>query len=311
MQKTAGNKDARAAAIIRHLFEGQEDTDEAVLDLLNHLFVEDSAADLRMEHEEYRRLDEKVLQPRGIRLSQDGYSYADTPAGQTASSTTRRPAWPPAASPGDPTTTGRGATSMQGGLVGSQPRPGQSVFVVHGRDMRPVGVLRQFLFFIGLRMMSWSEAVSLTGNPQPHTYDIVKTGIDAAAAVIVIFSPDDEARINPALAEAGDPDLHAQGQARQNVILEAGMAFASAPAKTIFVKSAPTREISDIHGFNWVKLDGRWDSRQDLVNRLENAGAPVRVSHANLADPLAGPFMVEHQVEPVTSPAARPLSVEL
>jgi predicted nucleotide-binding protein len=141
-------------------------------------------------------------------------------------------------------------------------------------------------------MMPWSEAVRLTGEAQPHTYDIVHAGMTHAAAIIVIFSPDDLARVKDDFSEMDDPDRTPQGQARQNVTLEAGMAFAMAPKRTIFVKSQATREISDIAGFNWVKLNGEYDSRADLKNRLEIAGADLRPQSENLMDPRAGNFRV-------------------
>ncbi|TFB97597.1 hypothetical protein [Cryobacterium sp. HLT2-28] len=70
------------------------------------------------------------------------------------------------------------------------------------------------------------------------------------------------------------------------------MAFALARERTIFLQSAKTRDISDIAGFNWVKLNGVWDSRNDLKNRLEKAGADVRKGNFDLMDSLAGPFSV-------------------
>lgn len=171
-------------------------------------------------------------------------------------------------------------------------RDPSKVFVVHGRDMRPVETLKQYLLFLGLQMMPWSEAVGFTRASQPHIYDVVRAAMTNAAAVIVIFSPDDLARVKDDFSEPGDHDRTPQGQARQNVLLEAGMAFAMEPTRTIFLKSAATRDISDIAGFNWVKLDGKWDSRSDLKNRLTKAGAAVRQGSYDLGDPLAGAFKV-------------------
>ena len=106
--------------------------------------------------------------------------------------------------------------------------------------------------------MSWSDAVALTKEPQPTTYGVVAAGIAHAVAVIVIFSPNDEARLSREFAANDkDPELTVAGQPRQNVLLEAGMAFGTAPTRTIFVQSARTRPISDIQGFNWVNLDGK------------------------------------------------------
>lgn len=158
--------------------------------------------------------------------------------------------------------------------------------------MAPVSVITTYLQYLGLHPLTWSEAVHLTGNPQPHTYDVVLAGMNGTAATIVIFSPDDEARVKEASSEPGDPERAVQGQARQNVLLEAGMAFAMQPKRTIFVTSARTRDISDVAGFNWVKLDGKWDSRNDLRMRLQTAKAAVRSGDYDLMAPNAGPFEV-------------------
>jgi len=262
-----GNKDQRATAIIRHIFEKTVDPDAAVIDLLNYLYVED-IADRRMS-DSYKTLQTQVLEPRGITLTDAGHQLP------TLDSISSKPTRMPMQSDSPLYTADR-----------------SGVFVVHGRDTRPLHALRTFLMFAGLKTMTWSGAVKLTGKPQPTTYEVVMAGMQAAAAILVIFSPDDEARLKPALDPEGE-DSTPKGQPRQNVLLEAGMAFAASPEKTIFVNSGPTRPISDISGFNWVRMDGTWDSRQDLVNRLRTAGAAVNLQTGNLGDErLAGPFKV-------------------
>lgn len=300
---TTGNKSERSAAILRNIFDSP-DADERLLRVLDDLYLVRSGADFRMRTEEYRSLEERVLKPRGIARTDDGYQFMDAPpapapassrapGGATAATTTAASAnrVPHGGAPLPVTAATPAAQNTAASTVSAN--TSHSVFVVHGRDMRPVEVLRTYLGFLGLRVMPWSEAVSLTGKTQPHTYDIVKAGIEHSAAVIVIFSPDDEAKVRNDLAKGpDDPDLKPRGQARQNVTLEAGLAFGIAADKTIFVKSAPTREISDIDGFNWVKLDGEFDSRRDLKKRLEAAGAALRPMDDNLADKSAGPFQV-------------------
>ncbi|WIE53973.1 TIR domain-containing protein [Curtobacterium sp. MCBD17_003] len=264
----ASNKDQRATAIIRHIFD-QPDTDQLVLDMLDYLFVTPTHSDRLLEDEDYKVLEQKVLIPRGIVLTDDGYKSSGAPMAQAAPSPSPTVTSSPTPAPGN-----------------------RSVFVVHGRDDRPVKVVDQFLTFCGLEMMTWSDAVRATGKPQPTTYDIVLAGITNAAAIVVIFSPDDLGRVKDAYANSDhDPDKKPQGQARQNVILEAGMAFGIAPDRTIFIQSEPTRSLSDIDGFNWVKLNGEYDSRADLIGRLPSAKAPVR-HKPNLVDHTAGPFKV-------------------
>lgn len=170
-------------------------------------------------------------------------------------------------------------------------RSQDTVFVVRGRDPRPFDAIETYLGFLGLKVLTWNHAIKLTGEPQPRTYDIVKAGIQSAAAIVVIFSPDDLARVQEEFSEDED-DRQLKGQARQNVTFEAGMAFMSAPDRTIFVRSSSARMPSDLDGFNWVKLDGTWASREDLLNRLVAAGATAKPMDPNLNHNLAGPFKV-------------------
>lgn len=286
--QTGKNKDDRATALVRYLFEKSSTTDDHILALLDDMFVFASSADWRMESDEFRRLEDKVLLPRGVVLTDDGYKY-------DAVAVRRVDAAPIISSTGATPDSFETRPTLPKTVTTSPPEPAmsrnpKSVFVVHGQDMRPVTVLRTFLLFAGLSMMSWSEAVKATGKTQPTTYEIVKAGIDSAGAIIVIFSPDDEARLKAEFA--GGVIQRAEGQPRQNVTLEAGMAYATAPEKTIFVQSEKTRPISDIAGFNWVKMDGTWESREDLVNRLNTAGATTTLHNTNLQDSLAGPFRV-------------------
>lgn len=289
---TEGNKGERANQVVRYMFD-QADTDGLVIQLLNYLFVENPYAVTSDQNTTYRQLRVNVLEPRGVQLTDNGFALPDGRDVDTIETVERSPAPPTPAAADDlfGPLFQTGAT-VSTGVSESTTRDPRKVFVVHGRDTRPVEVLKQFLLYLGLQMMPWSEAIQLTGETQPHSYDVVRAGMTHAAAVIVIFSPDDLARVKDDFSQPDDPDRVPKGQARQNVILEAGMAFAMAPERTIFVRSAAVREISDVAGFNWVKLNGEWDSRNDLKSRLETARAAVRPGAYDLRDTLAGPFQV-------------------
>lgn len=288
--ESSGNKGERANQIVSEVFR-RSDTDLLVLALLNYLFVESPYAVTSEQNTSYQNLLTKVLNPRGVILTDNGYALPD---GRDIDSpnhgSTTQESKPPVPRPAEqvayfPTT----STSIIKPVEG---RDRKKIFVVHGRDLRPVEILASYLQFLHLEIMPWSAAVDLADGTQPHTYDIVKAGIENAAAVIVIFSPDDLARIKDEFSNDDDPDRTPTGQVRPNVLLEAGMAFALARERTIFLQSANTRAISDIAGFNWIKLNGNWDSRNDLKNRLEKAGADIRKGNFDLMDSLAGPFSV-------------------
>ncbi len=283
----------RAVLLIRWMFE-RPDTDRLVLDLLNHLFVENPYADTTDSNKTYVLLRNNVLRKRNIQLTDDGFTIG--------SQSTTAPSEEPLPFPLEPNTSAfsQGVSSFMditepvsgdASVSKGSGRPSsKTVFVVHGRDMRPVEQIERFLLFLGMTMMSWTEAARLTNESQPHTYDIVKAGMDNAAAIVVIFSPDDEARVKPEFAQ-GESTLP-EGQARQNVLVEAGMAFAQSRSKTIFVQSETTRAITDLEGFNWVTLNGKWDSRKDFINRLEAAGAKPQATHEDLTHRTAGEFRV-------------------
>jgi predicted nucleotide-binding protein len=288
------NKTERASTLINHLFE-QPNTDELVIDLLNHTFVENPYGDSELTGVAASALRKHVLEPRGLHLTNDGFRIKQQRATTAETNNSAHGAPDPAKHTGMAQGFDKfvGVTESPETKVTPPPEsaPSRTVFVVHGRDMRPVVEIERFLLFLGLTMMSWSDAVKLTGETQPHTYDIVKAGMDNASAIVVIFSPDDEARVKRHFASPGEsPDP--MGQARQNVLVEAGMAFAQSRKKTIFVQSEHTRPISDLEGFNWVSLDGEWDSRQDFIHRLEAAGAQPKPTHVQLTHRTAGHFKV-------------------
>ncbi|WP_175010193.1 nucleotide-binding protein [Cellulosimicrobium sp. TH-20] len=275
-------KAQRAADLIEHIFE-EPDPDPLIVDLLNFIYVDGPGVEWRLEPgTQLATLKKRVLDPRGIVLGPDGF---ELPGREAHPSTAPNPT---SSTPAPATTQKEAPVNAVASSPGRDP---SRVFIVHGRDERPVAVLSQFLMFIGLRAMSWAEARERTGKPQPTTYEIVTAGMAGAGAIIVIFSPDDEARLKPDLAP-GEPEETLTGQARQNVILEAGLAFASDPLRTVFVQSQRTRPITDIDGFNWVPLTGEWKHREDLYKRLRDAGARVEREPGNLSDPIAGPFKV-------------------
>lgn len=112
-----------------------------------------------------------------------------------------------------------------------------------------------------------------------------------AQAIVVIFTPDDEARLKSAFIENHDEahETEPTGQARQNVILEAGMALGAAPERTLLVRLGQTRKISDIEGINWIDLGDSWENRERLRVALVNANVTIE-PHGDLTSPNAGIF---------------------
>lgn len=171
------------------------------------------------------------------------------------------------------------ATKRQKGTR-SPARKSNSVFVVHGRNARARDAMFEFLRSIGLQPIEWTQAVKATRKGAPHNMEVVVAAFQRAAAVVVLLTPDDEARLKPEYRTSSDPAYEREltGQARPNVIFEAGRAFGSHPEATIIVELGNTRPFSDTAGVNAVRISNDPGKRRDLANRLETAGCEVDIS---------------------------------
>ena len=285
-----GGRKGRAVGLIRQIFDEEANPDPVILELLNYIYMESSSGSHRRQGETYKTLKELVLDPRGIILTASGFESPPNKRIMTATSSRGQSA--PVTSP----TVDSVHTSVPEepvSVASTVKRDPSRVFIVSGRDTRPVKVVEQFLLYIGLRPIEWSTAREWTGKSQPTTFEIVEAGMAGAGAVIVIFSPDDEARLRPKFTPGDEDDEPLTGQARQNVILEAGLAFGLDRQRTIFVRSERTRPISDVDGFNFVSLDGSTDRRRDLYKRLKGAGAQVAsLDDIDLSNGHAGAFEI-------------------
>jgi predicted nucleotide-binding protein len=157
---------------------------------------------------------------------------------------------------------------------------GKSVFVVHGRDEELRRSLFALLRALGLNPIEWRKAIQMTGRPSPYVGEILEAAFSKAVAVVVLFSPDDEAKLRSEFLKPSD-DQHERsltGQPRPNVLFEAGMAFGSKPDKTVLVQVGHMRPFSDIAGRHVVHLSDSPESRQELATKLESAGCIVDLS---------------------------------
>jgi predicted nucleotide-binding protein len=160
-----------------------------------------------------------------------------------------------------------------------QPDP-RSVFVVFGRNRKARDAMSDFLRAIDLRPVEWNEAVALTHDASPFIGEVLEAAFSAAQAVIVILTGDDLAQLRPALVRKNDLNYEREPtpQARPNVLFEAGFAFASHPKRTILVEFGRLRPFSDVQGKHVIHMDNSPARRQDLAERLRNAGCPVSLS---------------------------------
>lgn len=154
------------------------------------------------------------------------------------------------------------------------------IFVVHGRNSKARNSMFIFLRSIGLHPLEWLEAIAATGKSLPYVGEILDTAFSIAQAVIVLMTPDDEAQLREQFRLPGDPphETKLSPQARPNVLFEAGMAMGRFPDRTVIVEFGNLRPFSDIAGRHTVRLDNTTQRRQELAQRLQNAGCPVNLT---------------------------------
>lgn len=152
-----------------------------------------------------------------------------------------------------------------------------SVFVVHGRDDKLRSEVFNFLRALGLKPLEWEKVLLMTKKTNPYIGDVLDIAMGKVQAVVVLFSPDDQARLNPTLVKKSDgkAERELRGQPRPNVLFEAGLALGRHPDKTILVEVGKLRKFSDIAGRHVVRLTNEFSKRNDLANRLELLGCKV------------------------------------
>ena len=150
---------------------------------------------------------------------------------------------------------------------------------MHGRNETARNALFSFLRSIGLNPLESSEAVKAVGHPTPYIGEILDAAFSHAHAVVVLFTPDDIARLQEQFRSDRDPrhEVEPTGQARPNVLFEAGMAMGRDSNRTILVEMGKLRPFSDIAGRHIIRLDGSSKQRQQLAQRLRAAGCPVNL----------------------------------
>lgn len=173
-----------------------------------------------------------------------------------------------------------GAAQSEVATQASSPDP-RAVFVVHGRDAEVRAAMWSYLQDLGLHPLEWDELVCSTGTVTPFTGEVLESAFSKAQAVVVLMTPDDEARLHAELHAEDEPDyeLNLTCQPRPNVLFEAGMAFGAHPTRTILVEVGRLRPISDLAGRNVVRLGKTKAPLKALADRLVAAGCAVDQSH--------------------------------
>jgi hypothetical protein len=169
-------------------------------------------------------------------------------------------------------------------LVPPDPR---RVMVVYGRDGQARRAMFDFLRALGLDPGEWRRLVNETDKAAPYVGEVLEIAFARASAVVVLLTPDNEARLRDEHHGGDEPEHEREltPQARPNVLFEAGMAFGAHPDRTILVEIGKLRQFSDIAGRHAVRLDGTAAPLIDIVGRLKRAGCAVDEGGDDWADP--------------------------
>lgn len=156
-------------------------------------------------------------------------------------------------------------------------KTGNQVFVVHGRNERIRKSLFAFLRALGVQPIEWNKALAMTRKGSPYVGEVIDAAFDKAKVIVVLLTPDDEAKLKTQFVRGGDPSFERRltGQPRPNVLFEAGMAFGRQPNTTILVQVGRIRAVSDVAGRHIVHLSDSMASRQQLVAKLKATGLDI------------------------------------
>ncbi|MFT4283569.1 MAG: nucleotide-binding protein [Protaetiibacter sp.] len=157
----------------------------------------------------------------------------------------------------------------------ARPKRGREVMVVHGRDEKAKDAMFAFLKALDLKPLEWTTGIKETGSANPTVQQIVNALFSKASAVVVLLTPDDEARLRAPFHEANDPphEVNLTPQARPNVLFEAGMAISSHPDRTVMVQIGYVRPFTDIGGSFITHMTNHISKRKELATKLSAACA--------------------------------------
>lgn len=144
------------------------------------------------------------------------------------------------------------------------------VFVVHGRNHVARDAVIQLVESIG---MEWRDlhSVEFKYSTSDSLWETVYIGIRLAKAVIVLFTPDETAQLQP---DHGDEA--AREQSRPNVFLEAGLALGMRKDRTILLQVQPAKRPSDLQGHFWIDADDPDDWRELVERKLRSFGCQCK-----------------------------------
>lgn len=152
-----------------------------------------------------------------------------------------------------------------------------TIFVVHGRDEALRRSMFDFLRALDLNPKEWDHVLREARGNNPYIGNVLDEVMEKAQAVVVMLTPDDLAQLKEQFVGREEKNTEGRplGQARPNVLFEAGLAMGRHPEKTVLVQIGRVKPFSDVGGRHILRLSESTESRNDLANRLEKIGCKV------------------------------------
>ena len=126
-----------------------------------------------------------------------------------------------------------------------------------------------------LTVISWEDA-RFTGKAVASNLEIIQAGLRKARAVVVIMSGDYLAHLRDDLNHKQETlEREVSPQSRQNVLIEAGMAMAIYPGRTLLISTGTLRRVTDFEGLNYLEYSDSDAFRDALEARLKESGCAV------------------------------------
>lgn len=147
-----------------------------------------------------------------------------------------------------------------------------TVFVIYGRNEKIRKAMFTFLRAIGVEPLEWGV---LKTEPLSYIGEILENAFSKTQAVIVLLTPDDEAKLRDQFIRDEDDDYERKltPQARPNVLFEAGIAIGKMEERTILIEFGNIRKFSDIEGRHRIKFNAdSSEKRMEIINHLKMAG---------------------------------------
>lgn len=168
------------------------------------------------------------------------------------------------------------------------------IFLIHGRNKKMKKSIRDFLTCLNIDIVEWEDGVSKTEKPHPFNHEIIEAAFKLAEVLLILFTPDDLVKLKEEFWNPNEREYEKtlQGQARPNVIYEAGLAMGMKSKNTVLVEFGNLRHFSDIEGFNVIRLNNSESTRDALINRLNIAGMHIKLSTRSRKWKTVGDFLL-------------------